>query len=184
MRIVGLDLSLTATGIAVLDDRDGIRVSAVGSKGAKDATIAQRVARLDDLERAIINRLGNDVDLVVIEAPSFGQMRQSGEHLRAGLWWRLVSLIENTIAPVAEVPPATLKKYATGKGNATKDAVLLATARRFPTVDVTTNDEADALWLCAAGAQVFNQPIVDVPLVHLEALDKVVWPHLEGLEAA
>jgi hypothetical protein len=68
-------------------------------------------------------------------------------------------------------------KYATGKGMIAKDAVLAAVVRRYVGIDVTCNDEADALILAAMGARHLGQPIEDsLPLTHLAAMDNVHWP--------
>jgi Holliday junction resolvasome RuvABC endonuclease subunit len=46
----------------------------------------------------------------------------------------------------ASVHTATLKKFATGKGNADKEAMLEAARRRFKP-DLEDDNEADALWI-------------------------------------
>lgn len=172
--VVGLDLSLTSTGWARVTDAGTITTGRIQSKGAKSATLAERQARLLDLTAQIVGAAWS-ADLVVIEGPSFGQHRQSGQHDRAGLWWLVVHQLVS-VTQVVEVPPASRSKYATGKGNAAKDTVLLAVARRFPTVDITGNDEADALVLAAMGARHLGTPIDDMPLTHTTAMAKVAWP--------
>lgn len=180
MRTVGLDLSLTATGIAVIEHRpSGLSVDlhSVGSKGHKGDTLKGRHARLDDLRDRIMRHV-DGADLVVIEGPSFGAQRQGGTHDRAGLWWMVMDALhlwDTGAAAVAEVPPATLKKYLTGKGNAGKDEVLLAVARRYADIDVRTNDQADALGLAAMGARHLGHPIDDLPKLNLSAMDAVRW---------
>ena len=177
MRIVGLDLSLTATGVAIVSSR--VTVHTVTSKGSKDATLDQRAERLaglvgDTLYGARCGALGVKADLVVIEQPAFS--RTTGHHHdRSGLWWLVVDAMRVNSFPVVEVTPSGLKKYATGRGNAGKDEVLLAVARRFPDVEVTNNNEADALVLAAMGARYLGRPIDDMPKSHLTALDAVRW---------
>jgi crossover junction endodeoxyribonuclease RuvC len=193
MKIVGLDLSLTSTGVATIETGDGhehCTVERITSKGSKDATLYQRQARLHNLRLDICLRAGM-ADLVIVEGPSFGQARQGGQHDRAGLWWNVVDwLINNAEAdgwgvPVAEVPPATRSRYATGKGNAAKDAVLAAVVRRYPQVEVTGNDEADALVLAAMGARHLGHPIEDsLPQTHIAALDAVRWPEPPAVDGA
>ena len=56
------------------------------------------------------------------------------------------------------------------------DAEFIAAARRFPDVEVTNNNEADALVLAAMGARHLGRPIDDMPKSHLTALDAVRWP--------
>lgn len=177
MRVVGLDVSLTSTGVATIVAVDRIVVRRVASKGSKDASLDARSRRLDILRRTLC-QVAAGADLVVIEGPSFGQTRQGGQHDRAGLWWLVVGrLVESHGITVVEVPPACVKKYATGKGNASKDQVLAAVVRRYPDVDVSGNDEADALVLAAMGARHLGHPIEDtLPLVNLAALAGVRWP--------
>ncbi|NUS59160.1 MAG: hypothetical protein HOV66_30530, partial [Streptomycetaceae bacterium] len=77
---------------------------------------------------------------------------------------------------VVEVTTGGVKKYATGKGNAGKDEVLAAVVRRYPDVEVSNNNEADALVLRAMGCDHLGQPLAVVPQTHRAALDKVAWP--------
>lgn len=167
-KIVGLDLSLTSTGVAVvLGDFASTETIKPKAKGH---------ARLSMLQAEI----GNYVDgatLVVVEGPAFASAKgQQGHHERAGLWWLITHSLHRRSIPTAIVPPSTLKKYVTGKGNADKDTVLLAVARRYPTVDIHGNDEADALVLAAMGARHLDHPIDDMPSLHLEGMAKVEWP--------
>lgn len=175
MRIIGLDLSLTATGVAIIEDGE-TTVHTVTSKGELSASLAERSARLVRLiDEIAALALEVDPDLVVIEQPAFS--RTTGHHHdRSGLWWLTVDALHVNTIPVAEVTPSGLKKYATGKGNADKDAVLLAVARRYPAVEIRNNNEADALVLAAMGADHLGHPITDMPVINRAALDAVRWP--------
>jgi crossover junction endodeoxyribonuclease RuvC len=64
------------------------------------------------------------------------------------LRWKLIDFSES--AEVYEVAPATLKKFATGRGNASKEQVCAALARRYD-VDFKSNDEYDAFGLFRLG---------------------------------
>lgn len=173
-RVMGLDLSLAATGLS-----DGIRTWLIKSRGAKDATLDQRGRRLSRLADEIVDSTtAESPDLVLVEGPSFGQARQGGQHDRAGLWWLVVeALITGGYGlHVVEVPPATLKMYATGKGNASKDEVLAQVVRRYPDVDVFENNTADALVLAAMGLRHSGHTIDVLPQQHLRAMAKLAWP--------
>lgn len=173
-RIVGIDPSLTGTGIAIITDGQ-VALHTLTSKGAAGDTLAQRRLRISRLRRAIEGVIYPGVDLLVIEAPAFS--RTAGHmHDRSGLWWMLVDTALSSYVPVAEVTPTTRARYATGKGNASKDAVLLAVARRYPHIEVGNNNEADALVLGAMGARWLGQPIDHLPLAQAEAIAKVAWP--------
>ena len=186
--IIGIDPSLTGTGIARVDTNDRLvaDVWTIATKGKAGADLTDRWERLDDIKGQVWNAVhgygpdGNlhpqqaKADLVVIEQPAFSRT-QGSQHDRSGLWWLILDeLMETT--DVAEVTPTARAKYATGKGNAGKDTVLLEVARRFPHVPVTDNNQADALVLAAMGADHHGTPLVELPKVHREALDKVAWP--------
>ena len=183
MKAGGLDLSLTSTGIATVHN-GCIRVTTMKSTGSKDATLAQRRRRINDLAGRIIAQLWHDgipPELVAVEGPSLGQGRQTGgQHDRAGLWWMVVDELIDLGLHVVEIAPAARAKYATGKGNASKDAVLAAVVRRYVDVEVGCNDEADACVLAAMAARHLGDPFEEsLPATHLEAMAKVRWPARE-----
>lgn len=57
-----------------------------------------------------------------------------------------------------EVPPPTLKKFITGRGNAKKDEILLAVYKRFG-IECQQHDEADAIALAYFGAARLGHPV-------------------------
>lgn len=179
--VVGLDLSLTGTGIAT---PGGLRT--VTSRGKADASLRDRAIRLHDLAMTIVGHVETaarrDVDggaLVVIEAPAFDS-RTGHQHDRSGLWWLIVDeLIGPSWALVAEVTTGGVKKYATGAGNAKKAAVVSAVAHRYG-LQVADDNQADAFVLRAMGSDWLGQPLASVPKTHRDALDKVAWPARAG----
>lgn len=163
--VVGLDLSLVATGIAHMTHA-GVVTDLVTADGSG-------LIRLRRLAYTIRNLCGH-ADLVCIEGPAYHQGMGAGYHERAGLHWLVLDRLWKTSTPVAIVGPSVLKQYATGKGNANKDAMVLAAARRFPTFD-GDNNQADALWLAALGLDHLTGQSV-VPVSHRAKLASVHWP--------
>lgn len=168
---IGLDLSLASTGIAIAHNGHAT-VSRVMSKPTGNTT-GEQLLRLRD----IVSRIRAAIPLsahtvAAMEGPAFGA-NDPGAHIRGGLWWMVRTMLDAEDIDVVIVPPSTLKKYATGKGNAAKDAVLAAAVRRFPDVDVTGNDEADALWLAAIRARIEGQPIDELPAAQIDAIKGV-----------
>lgn len=166
MKILALDLSLSATGFALPN----------GTLG----TIAPRhltgVERLDWIDDQVI-RLVVDVDLVVIEGYAYGRPNQAVHIGELGGVIRL-SLYQRGF-PVAEVPPASVKKYATGKGNATKPDMRVALLQRAG-IDERDDNRVDAWWLRAAALDHYGAPIVAMPAANRDGLAKVAWPELEA----
>ncbi|HET6917068.1 MAG TPA: hypothetical protein VFH56_13330, partial [Acidimicrobiales bacterium] len=150
--VIGLDLSLTATGFAA----DGT-LRTIRSTGRAGDDLTARLARLDRLTGAIAgevarvaNEAGRERVVVVIEAPAFS--RTTGhQHDRSGLWWLVVSELASWDGvDVVEVSPTARAKYATGKGNAGKAAVVSAVSHRYE-VTFTDDNTADAFVLRAMG---------------------------------
>jgi crossover junction endodeoxyribonuclease RuvC len=187
--IIGLDLSLTSTGLARIEagqDALGATVltQTVTSKprarrrGDPPPLLLERSARLRRLAGDITQRCAS-ADLVVIEGPAFSR-NESGTWDRAGLWWLVVARLTGAGLRVVEADPTKIKTYALGKGagqGTDKDHVLAAVVKRYPDVDVTGNDVADALVLAALGARFAGFPIEPhgLPQTHLKALDGIRW---------
>lgn len=170
--VVGIDLSLTATGIAT-DDGKLATIKTDPSGTSIDARLT-RLYTIIELIEAHLDGVNIRRALVVIEGPSLGQARQSGEHLRAGLWWLLMDRFSYA-DDVVEVPPATLKRFATGKGSATKPDMRMAIYQRTG-LDVRDDNQVDAYWLRQAGLHLLGDPdAVSLPKTNLAALDKLDW---------
>lgn len=171
MKVVGIDTSLTNTGLVVLKtDSEPVIVSIPSKPQGK--SISDRLDRLTQIVTTISSYL-NEADLVVIEAPAYAKSVGS-THERSGLWWMVVEQARNRATRVVEIPPTVRAKYGSGKGNAGKDEVLLSVARRYPDYAVSNNDEADALLLACIGLRLLGSPIeTDIPSNCLDALKKV-----------
>jgi crossover junction endodeoxyribonuclease RuvC len=175
--VVGIDLSLTSTGLAAVHPDGATYVSRVVSKGSTKDSLAERHRRLLTIGSQVLGFVHQlDAGLVVIEAPSFAS-KYGHPHDRSGLWWMVANQVLAHGIPLAAAPPTCRAKYATGKGNAPKDRVLTDVVRRYPEVMVSKNDEADALVLAAMGARHLGRPIEDsLPLTHLAGMAGVEWP--------
>lgn len=167
--VIGLDLSLTATGIS-----DGRWCDTITTTGATRDQVAARAARIAHITTTVLEYT-RGVDLVVVEGPA--PSRHTGKVWdRAGLWWRVVARLLDAETPVAVVSPSGRARYATGRGNAPKDQVLAAAVRRYPGVPIGNNNEADATILAAMGLDRLGCPLATVPQSHRAALDAVEWP--------
>lgn len=179
-KIVGLDMSLTSTGVARILTGDPlgalVEVRRIVTKPPpKDrVTLYTRSRRLRGIAQQAFSYC-EGADLVVIEGPSYAS-DSGAAHDRAAVWWLVVARLTAQGFNVVEVPPTLVKQYATSKGNASKENVLAAMIRRHPDVEITGNDESDALALACMGARFAGCPIDgDLPQSHTRAMARVKW---------
>lgn len=175
LRILAVDPSLTGTGWCYGGTDHAGTPPAVGT--------VEPPSGLDDIQRLrfirdIVANLLHDggAGLLMMEAPAFSS-RTGKPHERAGLWWMIRETADLRDIPVATVTPGQLKKYATGKGGADKDTVLIQAVRRFP-IQLMNNNEADASVMWCMAADHYGAPLVQMPAAHRVALDAVDWPAL------
>jgi crossover junction endodeoxyribonuclease RuvC len=177
--VLGVDLSLTSTGLAVVrtDDPLWSSLRTIKSKGARADGLVQRRDRLAGIVIAVLGLAQSvEADLVALEGPSFASQGAS-THDRSGLWWLTTYALTQNGFRVVEIPPTCRIKYGTGKGNSSKDAVLAAVVRRYPHADVRGNDDADALILACMGARLLGEPVeASLPQANLEALKTLEIP--------
>lgn len=162
-QVIGLDLSITATGIACWD---GTTDTITAAKWGGDW-------RLVNIRKQVHHHvLTPRVDLVVIEdLPTHAH----GAGITGMVHGAVRELLCDVGLPYVLVPPATLKKYATGRGNATKPDMRMALYQRAG-IDLRDDNQVDALWLRYMGLDALGCPSVELPKSHREALDKVTWP--------
>lgn len=167
--VIGLDLSLSATGVCAPfagcdPEPTTIRTSAKDSLGRRMACIASA------LELNFVHLIGDGaVELAVVEdlpTHAYGAGKTGTVHGVVHL------LLFQHAIPVLTVPPATLKKFAVDRGNASKAEMLIAAVKHLG-YDGHDDNEADAMWLWALGCQVVGDPVVDVTKYRTTTLGKL-----------
>lgn len=171
MMVVGIDLSMTATGVATIETEEPEPLLRVIKSKPDGKTLHSRFVRMESLAASVVAE-AKGADLVVIEGPSFAS-HTSGTWDRAGLWWWVVSILSTVDTRVIEVPPTSLKKWATNKGSAGKTEVALAISKLWPNASISDDNAADALCLATIGAQILGMRVPDRSH-HAAALAKVV----------
>ncbi len=171
-RCIGLDLSITCTGIAGPGWTDTI----------KPSKKLDTLARIDVIVRELTDRFLAGVDLVALEG--IAMAAHDTNRQIAGLNWIVRRELWKRGVPFASVPPMTLKQFICGKGNASKADVVREVTRRFDWFE-GGEDEADAVVLAAMAAERVGAPMAFMPKAQRDAaMAKVAWPELAGLEQA
>lgn len=175
--VTGIDLSMTSTGVAWIGADGDTLTRSVTSKGKATDDLEARATRIRRLTEDIAYQVPFG-ELVVIESPSFGSAG-AGTWDRSGLWWSVVLfLMDENSNGIAMVAPTTLKKWLTGSGRAEKNTVGVHVGRLFPTTEIKTDDEADALGLAHLGACKLGLPVSRLAIHNDKALAEVKaqWP--------
>lgn len=168
MNVVGIDPSLTATGLAYADGSTATVTFSKATTG--DQRLASIATQINNPEFQYAD--GRRVDLAILEdLPTHAH--------GAGITGMVqgvvrVQLMRDGI-PYITVPAATLKKFATGKGNATKPDMRMELYKRTG-IDLKDDNQVDAWWLRALGLELLGDPVVALPKTHTDALGKLTLP--------
>lgn len=171
--VVGIDLSLTSTGVAVADATYLVSTKYNGPL---------RLATVRDSILALLQPLPNPH--AVLEGYSFAS-RNSRAHSIGELGGVVkVALMEAGI-PVVLVSPKGRAKFATGNGNAAKIDVMRSVTEitGIPWEGKGANDRCDAWVLQEMGLTQLNRSRYSWPEVNLSALDAVDWTPFERVDS-
>jgi len=182
-RVVGIDSSLSSTGVAAwkLTD-DGpllLGAEAITVPAVPGATITDRAQRVKRISREVDPWTRHVNTLLVIEGLAPSRTHNGGRDSDlAHLWWTIIS--RHTARAdfnclVAVATPGNVKKWATGNGAADKAAVASVITRLVPQADVTTSDVSDSLALSLLGMHYLGWRPDLVNQYRDEAIKKLAW---------
>ena len=80
-------------------------------------------------------------------------MSTDAAHIHGGLLAIMQSECEAKEIPYQGIPVGTIKKAATGKGNADKNQMVAAATLHWPDQNIKDDNQADALWILHAGKE-------------------------------
>lgn len=146
-RVLGIDPG-TACGWALLDN------SARVASGTWDLSVRRNESegmRFVRLERQLNEVLDSGIDLVAFEDVK-RHLGTIAAHVYGGIVGMLKATCIKRGVAYQGILVQDVKKRATGKGNAKKDAMTNAAFERWG-VSNLTDDEADALWIALAGSE-------------------------------
>lgn len=120
--LVGIDQSLTHTGIVINDSGEIIYAAGI-TTDTKDSSIEERIYFIRLRVKEALEKYSPD--FVSIEGLAYGVASNNGR-LLAGVFFNILSLLIELNIPYQVVNPKTLKKLATGHGSA--DKLLMRTS--------------------------------------------------------
>ena len=198
--VVGIDLSLTSTGIALATNDYPDRGYPGGVFGRSWALVPPK--ELSHFERLhwlfgqirVIPQKFSYADLFVIEGYSYGskQGREIAGEVRGAAIMAMLndfvvgSAFENAgevvsrmdLNKIVLVPPTSLKKFVLGKGAGDKDMMRLGVYKRWG-FEAATNDEVDAYALARIGLAHLMGDAAVLTVPQQEVIDKVFGGEVE-----
>ena len=171
MQMMGLDLSLTSTGYSI--DRETGIIS-TKTKGPE---------RLSIISNEIIDLIAIKlVDIVIVESYSFAS-RNSQAHSIGELGGAVRMRLWECGIPYIDIPPTCRAKFATGKGNASKNEVISSISAKTNIVwsGPGADDRCDAWILEQMGLAYIGKSHYDWPEDNLSSLKKIDWEDLEKM---
>jgi crossover junction endodeoxyribonuclease RuvC len=149
-KILGLDISLTATGVVIIEDDTLIFSDTIKTKpgGKKPSDEVKRLQKILDSINKIIDE--HSPELVVIEGLAFMAKNTTALVQLAGLNYMIRCELVDRKLKFLIVAPTTLKRFITGKGNAQKDHMMLEVYKQYGHA-LTDNNVCDAFALSRVG---------------------------------
>jgi len=170
---MGLDLSLTASGLASSDGW----VKVIGQNDITKLPLPERMQALYNLRLRLLREIGSP-EILVMEGLDTSQ-RYGGVNERAWLWISIAQRYIRWGVPVVDVQSQRGKIYATGNGQASKVAVIQAVQEHYPQYDIRKpsgkpdDNKADGVNMMAIGSALLGHPLVELPETHTRVLEKL-----------
>lgn len=149
VRYVGIDPSLSGTGLVILDENANV-IEALSLKAGKE----EDPLRFMKLTEKIMKYIDTATDKVVIEGFSFGS-RGAGVSKMYGIGWCIRVYLEMNSVQWGEVAPTALKKFASNRGNAKKEDIVLPVFKKWG-FEGNSNDITDAYVLARMAWSMYN----------------------------
>jgi len=145
MIIIGIDPSLSSTGICTMDETGKLLFTvAINS----NHTSMERLCEIKKQIFDVVSSYTHNKRMVFIEGYSFGSM--NGREALGELGGMIRLLLYECGIEYVDVPPTTLKKYVLGVGKGDKVAMAIGVIKAWG-VDFPTTDQTDAFALAMFG---------------------------------
>lgn len=140
---MGIDPSLTGTGVVLLEDGKIIHKVLIKSKPGGKKPIDELIRIVEIVSQIRLAFKSSTIDMAAIEGIAFGIGKTTSLAQLSGLNYLIRELLLENSIPFIIVAPTSLKKFATGKGNSQKDQVMLEVYKRWG-VSILDNNICDA----------------------------------------
>ena len=163
---VGLDISITGTGVVVLDRE----LQIVSAECVKTKPQDDWYARVNNIVSRVFSYIPDPV-LCTVFVEDYAYAAKGQVFNIAELSGIIKFRLWHDAYPFLRIPPTSLKKFTTASGNAPKELMMKEVYKRYG-VDFNDNNVADAYALARMGYAITQQ--VHMPAYQQDAV-KNVW---------
>lgn len=161
VKVTGLDLSMTQTGFCSTGDGGRPVWGVIKPRRVKDARLPEIV------DQVLEHVTGADLVLIEMLPPN---MKGAGI---TGMVQGIVRLeLQRAGIAYGDIGPSSLKKYATGKGGASKTEMALAALTRGG-AEISNDNACDAWWAWVMAADHLGEPVLSLPKLNRAMLDNI-----------
>ena len=164
IRFVGIDPSLSSTGLVILDESAKV-IKQISIKAGKE----DDPLRFMTLTAKVRKQLNPETDKVIIEGFSFGS-KGAGVSKMYGIGWTLRIMLEQDGFSWTEATPSAVKKFGSNRGNAKKEDLILPVYKKWG-FESTVNDITDAYIMARIAYSIYNHD--DLLTYEKEVLKKI-----------
>ena len=151
MTYIGLDLSLTGTGVCIIKD-DVVKTLTIKTKPDQFNNDLDRIIYITN---EISKLIPDNTDMICIE--DFFTGPNKGAAVKIAMLGTAVRLmIYNRKLPFFIVAPTSLKKFILGKGVGQKNLIICAVFKKY-NLTVANDNEADGACLAFLSRQIYNK---------------------------
>lgn len=155
-KFVGVDLASATMGLVVLDEHASILHASRSntSKLVNKMSMWDRYFKLLDTFVEVVTPIRDDIEMIFVEGYGGAHHGTLIKAVECGTILRMLSVQLDLYSRITVVPPTTLKKFTTGKGNAPKDVMIAKVFQKYGWM-APDNDQADAYALATMGLKIY-----------------------------
>ena len=160
VKVLGLDLAMVETGLCHTVEGAAC-LHSIRPKTAKDL-------RLLEIQTHVREQVqGSHLVLIEMLPPNM-----KGAGITGMVQGVIRAMLLDLGIPYGDLGPSSLKKFATGRGGASKTEMALAALKRGG-VELPNDNQCDAWWLWVAANEHLGQPVIELPKIQREELRKI-----------
>ena len=167
---IGIDTSLTGTGVVVLENGKVTKQHLIKSKPSGDKPVegVKRIQKIVEEIELIVGEFSPQI--ATIEGLAFMARNTTALVQLSALNYMTRAMLMNYHVPFVVVAPTTLKKFVTGNGASKKDVMSIETLKRWG-VTILNDNEADAYGLAQIGLALLGGNSKDINQKQQEVLN-------------